>query len=141
MNTQVETKELEAKPEIVQFELKKKKTPPAYTKAEDQIILDQVMQYPDNISHGCNQAAKKLKNRKPSSIQARYYYLVRKDSKKSVIINGSAAGFSNKKVNKTKGGVIQRNEPLKPLAVIIKQLLEFNPEERRKVQEFLKMLE
>ena len=141
MDKQVETKEIVVKPEMVQFELKKKKSPPAYTKAEDQIILDLVMQYPDNISHGCSLASKKLKNRKPSSIQARYYYLVRKDSKKSVIINGSSAGFSHKKVNPTKGGVIQRNEPLKPLAVMIKQLLEFNPEERKKVQEFLKMLE
>jgi len=143
MDTTVETQEIVTNPEIVQFEQKKKNKTgvPAYTKAEDRLILDEVMKYPDNIAHGCNLASKKLKNRKPSSVQSRYYYLVRKDSKMSVVMTGSAAGFANSKTNPRKGGILTRKEPLKPIAVMIKQLLELHPEERQKIKDFLTLIE
>jgi len=136
MDTQV--KEVEQKIEPI---LKKKVVRNNYSAHEDQLIMDEVLKYPDNLRHGFAEAAKKLKNRKVSNVSSRYYYLVGKKGKDSGVLTGSAVGFSNKKNNQTKGGILTRQEPLKPLSVIIKQLLEFHPEERRKVQEFLKLIE
>lgn len=112
----------------------------AYSKTEDQIIMDIAMQYPDNLAHAFKQIGKKI-HRKQSSVSARYYYLTRKDSNKSVVVTGSAAGFSRSKVSQSRNGKLLRKEPLQPLIVIFKQLLDFNPKERKKIIEFLKTID
>lgn len=121
---------------------KKKNTPgPAYTKAEDQLILDTVMQYPDNMAHAFSIVAAKLKNRKVTSIGSRYHYIVRKDKSKGKIVTGSAAGFTGKKTNKRINGHFHRKEPLQPLIVVLKQILDLDPGQRKKISEFLRTIE
>jgi len=119
----------------------KKTMPDRYSPSEDKLILDMVMRYPDNLRHGFREASKKLKNRKHCSVSARYYYLISSGKEKSNVITASPVGFSNNKVAKTKDGKLMRKEPLQPLSVMIKQLLDMNPGERKKIAEFLKLIE
>lgn len=120
---------------------KKVKASAAYTKAEDQLILDTVMQFPDNMAHAFSIVASKLKNRKVTSIGSRYHYMIRKGKHKSNIITGSPAGFAANKTTKRQNGHFQRKEPLQPLIVVFKQLLDLNQGERKKILDFLKSIE
>jgi len=119
----------------------KKITLKGYTKDEDTIIMDTVALFPDNLRHAFDQAARKLKNRKPQNISARYYYIIRGGKKKSPILTGSVAGFKQGKSTARVKGIFKREEPLKPLIVVIKQLLDLSAEDRKKVVELLKTLE
>lgn len=121
--------------------LKKKIKLISYTANEDRLILDTVSLYPDNMAHAFSEASKKLKTRSKTSVTSRYNYLIRKGKAKSPVITGSSAGFSSKKTNKRVKGHFKREEPLQPLIVIFKQLLECDPIQRRKVLEFLKSIE
>ena len=133
---------IEKKPEI-QFELKKKKkaSKPRYSADEDRIIMDEAMKYPDNMSHGFSEAASKLENRSTSQVSSRYYYLVNTKKQKSVVMTVSKAGFSTNKVTKKINGNFKRQEPLKPLIVMFKQLLEMDDEARKKIKQFLESIE
>jgi hypothetical protein len=127
--------------DMVDKPILKKRLLKGYSRAEDSIILELVMLYPDNLAHAFQQASTKLKVRDEKSIASRYHYMVRKGKIKSPVITGSSAGFSNKKTNKRIKGHFKRNEPLQPLIVIFKQLLECDPVQRKKVFEFLKAIE
>lgn len=130
-----------SKDSIVDREPRKKVQPPRYTKDEDKLILDIVQLYPDNLKHGFRQAALKLKDRKICSISSRYYYLIKSKKTKGIIVTGSAVGFSANKNTQSKNGKLMRKEPLRPLTVVFKQLLDLNPSELKKIKEFINAIE
>jgi hypothetical protein len=121
--------------------VKKNRSVKKYSVIEEQIIMDLVMLYPDNMAHAFSEASKKLKNRAKHSIAQKYYSMINKGSKKSPVVTGSAAGFSANKSTKRVKGQFIRKEPLQPLIVIFKQLLECDPVQRKKIMEFLKTIE
>lgn len=129
------------KSDMVDKPILKKRVLKGYSKAEEQIILDAVSLYPDNLAHAFSEAALKIKDRKIESISSKYYYMVREKKVKSPVVTGSSVGFSSTKTTKRVNGTFKRKEPLQPLIVIFKQLLEFDPIQRKKISEFLKDIE
>jgi hypothetical protein len=127
--------------DMVDKPIKKKKSLKAYSRAEDSIILELVTLYPDNLAHAFAEAASRLKTREERSIASRYHYMVRAGKVKSPVLTGSSAGFSANKTTKRMNGKFKRKEPLQPLIVIFKQLLECDPIQRKKISEFLKSIE
>ncbi|MFW5794640.1 MAG: hypothetical protein ACOCV1_04060 [Bacillota bacterium] len=110
-----------------------------YTKDEILIIRDCFKTYPDNISHACEEAAKKLPGRTANSISALYYGKLKSLETFKVITVGSKKGFtSNVKNTPRKDGTFPKNRKLNKVLWLIKTFLELSEDEQNLVLKILK---
>jgi len=108
-----------------------------YTKEEDEIIIESVKKYPDNIRFGFKIAVKLLKDRPISSVHYRYYFVLKPNN--LILTVGSSKGFTANNVKNrisTKDKNFQPN--LLPFQFVTKQILDLSFEDRKKVLNFFK---
>lgn len=105
-----------------------------YTQKEIDIIVEELQAYPENKQHAFKMASERLINRTHSSIHMYYYNILSK--KQTITTTGSAVGFTSntKNVKRNADGNFERQEPLKPMFVILRQLLSLQPSELKKVK-------
>lgn len=108
-----------------------------YTKEEDEIIIGQIKNYPTNLQHAFMEASSLLVNRDAKAISQRYYKRIKKDINTYALTCGSTKGFTQNVKNKFRdsdGTLPEQN--LKHYMVIMKELLELQPQERQLIVNF-----
>jgi len=107
-----------------------------YTKEEDEIIINQVKNYPTNLLHAFREASK-LIDRAETAISFRYYHKLKKDPSIVALTVGSKKGFTQnvKNVPRDKEGNLP-NQGLKHYMTIMKELLELPISEREAILKF-----
>lgn len=108
-----------------------------YTKEEDEIIIGQIKNYPTNLQHAFKEASIIMPDRPLRAIEQRYYNKLRKNADVYAITCGSTKGFTQNVKNKFRdsdGTLPEQN--LKHYMVIMKELLELQPQERQLIVNF-----
>ena len=108
-----------------------------YTREEDEIIVGQIKNYPTNLQHAFKEASIQLLNRNVKAIEMRYYNKLRKNPDIHAITCGSTKGFTQNVKNKFRdsdGTLPEQN--LKHYMIIMKELLELQPQERQLIVNF-----
>lgn len=110
-----------------------------YTSQEDELILNLIKSYPDNIKEAFRQAKVILKIRTIGSIRQRYYNFLKKTNK--VLTVGSKKGFTKNNVknrqNNSKGQSIPLVSNLTHFQQILVDILQLNAEEKQKLKTFI----
>lgn len=109
---------------------------PLYTIEEDQIILESVAEYPDNLQHAFDEAAISLEGRNAKSISQRYYNTLRKGEQTHISVSSKKGSTSNVK-NKRRVENVFEQRNLSPVKSIILQMLDLDDASIEKIKSFL----
>lgn len=109
-----------------------KKTCIPYTKREDEIIINEVKNYPTNLLFAFKQAAPKLPERNAHSISMHWYQKLRKNDNTKAVTCGSEKGFTQnvKNVHVNDDGNLP-DQNLKHYLFVVKELLNLPNKERK----------
>ena len=102
-----------------------------YTKEEDDIIINEVKNYPTNLGNAFEEASKKLQNRSAKTVSQRWYKHLKHNE--SVVTVGSKAGFTKNVKNTKKIDGVMQEQNLKHYLVVVKELLDLPDKERKLV--------
>ena len=105
-----------------------------YTKEEDEIIINEVKNYPTNLLHAFTEAAKKIEGRSVKTISQRWYVYLKKKDDVSALTCGSNKGFTQNVKNVCRDS--ENNLPeqgLKHYLHVVKELLDLPQKERNLV--------
>lgn len=107
-----------------------------YTKKEQDIIINEIKNYPTNIKHACEKAALML-NRSYGATSFYYYNHLRKDPKVKAITCGSKQGFTQnvKNIMRDEDGNLP-SQNLKHYMWLMKELLELDSDDRNRILGF-----
>lgn len=109
-----------------------------WSQEEINILVDYIKQYPDNRAEAYRRTSLEVK-RPPKAVEQKFYNTIFNNKNLLVSFHGSEKGVSiNRKNTPVKEGErFKRDSKLSPMAVVIQQLLNMNPEDKKFVREFL----
>ncbi len=108
---------------------------------EENIVLNNVKKFPDNLRESFRLSEKELEDRNLKSIEQKYYQSIRAKHPHIISI-GSAIGFTGKNVknraNKSDSQETPLTSKLKPFQRIVVEMLSLSEADRNRVIEFFK---
>ena len=102
----------------------------AFTKEQDEIIINEIKNYPTNILNAFKEASIKI-GKSQGCIQQRWYKHLKHG--KQIVSVGSSKGFSNNVKNTKRIEGVMQEQNLKHYLVVVKELLELPDNERKLV--------
>jgi hypothetical protein len=107
-----------------------------FSESDDKMIIQFLKNYPANLSYALTLAAKAI-GRNPKAVKYRYYRVIRRDPKITVITCGSAKGFTKNTKNVfTNSDGTMPDQNLKGYLYIVREMLDLTPAERKKIIDF-----
>lgn len=103
-------------------------------------LLTLLREYPDNRQEAYRRFAEIYTNRTFRSAQNFFYRYIMENNNVVINTTGSKNGFTSNRKNMPvkEGEVFQRQQPLKPVMFIMRELLNLSSEERRAIADFLR---
>lgn len=114
-----------------------------YILEEDNIIINCIKEYPTNLSYAFKQASLRMNGKRTArAIELRWYTVLKKKDNINIITVGTEKGFTknSKNLKRNKEGKLPE-QGLKPIAYLVKEILNLSSPERKILITFLKAIE